>query len=164
MKQFKLVFSVIILIASIFLLFNKLFSPQPIQVVLETGQEITTQNPNYYALPEVLLLVAASFLIGTTAIYLFYNSERLYAFTKKLVPDERTVQKEYMTVLNLLKGDEKRIFSELKDNRGEMLQNKLVEKTGLSKVSVTRALMKLEHKNLVLKERCGLTNKIKLKL
>ena len=38
-----------------------------------------------------------------------------------------------------------------------------LEKTGMSKVSVTRALAKLEAKNLVLKERHGLTNKIKIK-
>jgi len=47
--------------------------------------------------------------------------------------------------------------------RGEVLQNDLVSRTGMSKVAVTRALAKLESKGLVVKERHGLTNKVRLK-
>jgi uncharacterized membrane protein len=44
-----------------------------------------------------------------------------------------------------------------------MLQNALVLKTGMTKVKMTRVLSSLERKGLVLKERHGLTNRIKLK-
>jgi uncharacterized membrane protein len=129
--------------------------------VLETGQEITTQAPNYYALSEVLLLVIASFIMGATAIYLFYKSEQINQLVGQ--KNEKISKDKYRHITNLLKNDEKKVFELLMSENGEMLQNKLVSKTGLSKVSVTRALAKLETKNLVAKERYGLTNKIKIK-
>jgi uncharacterized membrane protein len=160
MKRYKLIIAVALLISSIVLLFSKLFTPQPIQIVLETGQEITTQAPNYYALSEVLMLVTASFIIGATAIYLFYNSEQIASMAGK---EEKISRDKFRHIANLLKNNEKKVFDLLVEQNGEMLQNKLVLKTELSKVSVTRALTKLENKNLIIKERYGLTNKIKLK-
>ncbi len=157
MKRFTLILSAVILISAIVLLFVQLFTPQPIHIVLGTGQEVTTQSPNYYELPQVLLLVVSSFLIGSTTLYLFFAS-------KEEQPSHPTMKEEYGTILHLLKGDERTLFSELKNNNGEMVQSSLVQKTGLSKVAVTRALAKLEHKNLVVKERYGLTNKVKLKI
>jgi uncharacterized membrane protein len=155
MRRFNLILSVAILISAIILVFSKIFTPQPIQILLQTGQEVTTQTPNYYELPQVLLLVASSFLIGMTATYLFFASKE---------QEPRSSRKEYATVLHLLKGDERLVFSVLHEHNGEMVQSALVEKLGLSKVSITRALMKLEQKNLIVKERYGLTNKVKLKL
>ncbi|MBI4983495.1 hypothetical protein HZC32_02525 [Candidatus Woesearchaeota archaeon] len=62
-----------------------------------------------------------------------------------------------------MKGDEKRVVLALKENNGQMLQNQLVLKLNESKVKVTRIISSLESKNLVEKERNGLTNNIKLK-
>ena len=161
MKGYKLIIAIVLLVSSIVILLIKLFSPQPLQIVLETGQEITTQAPNYYGLSEVLLLVTASFIIGATVIYLFYNSEQIASLTGK---NEKISKEKYRHITNLLKHDEKKVFDILIGENGEMLQNKLVLKTGMSKVAVTRALTKLEMKNLLVKERHGLTNKIRLKI
>ena len=161
MKGYKLISAIVLLVSSIVILLIRLFSPQPIQIVLETGQEITTQAPNYYGLSEVLLLVIAAFIIGATAIYLFYNSEQIASLAGK---NEKIPREKYRHIANLLKHDEKKVFDLLMNENGEMLQNKLVLKTGMSKVAVTRALAKLESKNLVIKERYGLTNKIKIKV
>ena len=160
MKRYKLIIAVVLLVSSIILLFSRLSTPQPIQIVLETGQEITTQTPNYYPLYEVLLLVIASFIIGATAIYLFYNSDQVASIARK---EEKVSKDKFRHIANMLKRDEKKVFDILLGENGEMLQNRLVSKTGLSKVSVTRALTKLETKSLIIKERYGLTNKIKLK-
>jgi hypothetical protein len=74
MVRFRVIFSVIILIVALFLLFDKLFTPQPIQITLESGQEITTSTADYFTLMEVMLLIICSFLIGTASTYLFYNA------------------------------------------------------------------------------------------
>lgn len=162
-----MIMSVVLLVVSVILLFDRLFAPQPIQVVLETGQEVTTQEPSYYPLSEVLLLVAASFIIGATAIYIYYNSEEIASnFIRQKDKDAggaRSGQDRFALVAPLLKKDEKAVFIAIKNSNGVMLQNQLVLKTGLSKVAMTRALAKLEMKNLVVKERYGLTNRIKLK-
>ncbi len=161
MKQFKIIMAIVILTASILLLFSKLFTAQPIQIILETGQEVTTQSSDYFSLADVLLLITSSFLIGLTATYLFYNSD-----TKDVIKSfrqQKQPEKKYEMVIPLLKGDERKVFSELLNFNGEILQNELVLKSGLSKVKVTRILSSLENKNLIIKERHGLTNKIKLK-
>lgn len=161
MKQFKVIISIVILVVSLFLVINQLFTPQPIQIILETGQEVVTQTSEYFSIFQVLTLIVASFLIGSTAIYLYFKSDT-DEFLKSL-SQKKKIENKYEMVVPLLKGDEKRIFQDIIDAKGEMLQNALVLKTGTTKVRMTRALASLENKNLILKERHGLTNKIKLK-
>ena len=161
MKQFNVIISVAILVASVSLLFNQLFVPQPIQIILETGQEIVTQNSGYFSLSHVLIMVSASFLIGSTAIYLYFRSETDELL--RVMGQKREYDRKYEMVIPLLRSEERMVFQEVLDNKGEMLQNKLVLKTRLNKVKMTRVLASLERKNLIIKERHGLTNKIKLK-
>lgn len=159
MKRFMTILSIVVLLVSLFLLFDRIFKPQPIQIVLESGQEVTTQNSEYFSLTEAILLVVCSFLIGSTSIYLFYNADRTI-FIKSANQDKTN---KYEHILPLLKEDERKLFLALKEANGEMLQNKLVIKLNMSKVKVTRLIYRLERKNLIVKERYGLTNKIKLK-
>ena len=161
MKQFNIIISVVILVASVSLLLNQLFTPQPIQIILETGQEIVTQNSGYFSLSQVLILITAAFLIGSTAIYLYFRSETDELL--RVMGQKKEYDRKYEMVIPLLRGDEKMVFKEVLDNKGEMLQNALVLKTRLTKVKMTRVLASLERKNLIVKERHGLTNKIKLK-
>ena len=63
----------------------------------------------------------------------------------------------------MLKTDEKHAVAALREAGGEMQQNKLVVKLGVSKVKATRILYGLEQKKLITKERHGLTNMVKLK-
>lgn len=159
MKRFSTLIATVILIASIFLLFDKLFSPQPIQIILETGQEVNTQTSDYFTLNEVLLMLVCSFLIGTAAIYLFYNSDK-----EKIVRMfEPKKEEKYEVIIPLLKDDEKKVVLELRKNNGEIMQNSLVLSLGFSKVKITRILAGLERKNLIVKERYGFTNKIRMK-
>lgn len=164
MVKFTVIISIVVLIAALFLLFDKLFTPQPIQIVLESGQEVTTNTPNYFSLSEVLLMVISAFLIGTAAIYLFYNSSELK--TVKLI--KKTEEKNgkdavYDSILPLLKHEEKQVVNFLRDSGGQVQQNKLVLKLNTSKVRVTRILHSLQQKDLIVKERHGLTNMVKLK-
>jgi uncharacterized membrane protein len=65
--------------------------------------------------------------------------------------------------LKSLPEDEARIFSIIIDSKGSILQSDLVQKTGLTKVQVTRLLDKLEGKGLVERQRRGMTNIVLLK-
>ena len=156
--DFRTAIAMVLLTVSIFLVFDKLFSPQPIQVVSETGEEITTIGGDYFQLPEVLLLIVSSFLVGATSVYLFYHAE-----PKKLFAQLKPEPDKYAHIINLLKVDEKKVFLTLLKNNGELLQNKLVLETGLGKVKITRILLSLERKSLVVKERYGLTNRVKVR-
>ena len=162
--NFKTIIAIAILITASFLVFDRLFAPQQIQIVLETGQEVSTQNAEYLQLAEVLLLVVSSFLIGISSMYLFYHSEpkKIMQLLNKKQNNKIDAEK-YALVMQMLKADEEKAFAEIIKANGEILQNKLVVQTGLSKVKITRILANLERKELITKERYGLTNKIKIK-
>lgn len=160
MPKFGIIISIVLLIASLFLLFNRLFTPQPIQITLQSGQEITTTTPEYFSLNEVLLLIVYSFIIGTAATFLFYNSDKKQ--NENNLIKEQEIIKDYSVILPLLKADEKKVLLTLIEEKGEILQNKLVIKLGVSKVKLTRLLYNLEKKGIIIKERHGLTNIVKL--
>jgi len=62
----------------------------------------------------------------------------------------------------LLTPEEKTIIEQLKKSGGEINQNQLVRRTGLSKVRVHRTLVRLENRKIVKRYPYGLTNKIVL--
>jgi len=161
MARFTIFISIVVLTASLFLLFNRLFTPQPIQITLQSGQEITTSTPEYFSLSEVLLLIISAFLIGTAATYLYYNSDREKSNKKPESPP--FTAKNYDIILPLLKLDEKQVIKSLLENNWEMQQNKLSSKLDLSKVKTTRVLSRLQQKNLIGRERQGYTNIVRLK-
>ena len=161
MAKFTIVLSIVILIAALVLLFDKLFTPQPIQITLQSGQEVTTSTADYFSLTEVLLLIISAFLIGTASTYLLYNSDLEKATIQKVHSSDHP--RVYEIILPLLKTDEKRAIAALLESNGEMQQNKLALELGISKVKATRILYGLEQKNLITKERHGFTNMVRLK-
>ncbi len=58
--------------------------------------------------------------------------------------------------------EEKRVYKMVSDN-GAMLQSEIIEKTGISKVKMTRILDKLEAKQVIERQRRGMTNLVKIK-
>lgn len=166
MKQFKLIIAMVVLVSSIVLFAVNLLNSQAIQIILETGQEVTT-SADYFSLTKVLVLVTTAFLIGAAITYLFYNSDeesRIFKIDKKEKDAKYKEKKDsYDIIIPLLKNDEKKVVLALKEENGEILQNKLVLTLGFSKVRTTRLLASLERKNLIIKERFGLTNRIRFR-
>lgn len=160
MKKYKIIIAIVILIASLVILVDKIFTTTPIQIVLGSGQEVVTQDSSYYNLEEVILLVICAFLVGLSAIFIYYNSNGISK--EHFLHLKRDKSKEKM-IANLLKDDEKKVYHEILNSNNEILQNELVRRTNLSKVKITRIVHRLKLKGLVIKERYGLTNKIKLK-
>ncbi len=79
--------------------------------------------------------------------------------------DEREMT-EKMTkrneIVSKLDMDEKKIYSLISES-GAIFQSELVEKTGMSKVKITRLLDRLESKGIVERKRRGMTNVVVLK-
>ena len=178
-KQFRVIIAAVLLIAAIIVLVILLFTPQPLQIILETGQEVSTKSSNYFTIASVMILVVCSFVIGATITYLFYNSDNSRVSRDRSGPhvrvetDGQTRQVRHLEsevheqhsldlILPLLREDEKKAVRLLRDSAGEMLQNELVLKLGLSKVKTTRILAGLERKQIIAKNRHGLTNHIRL--
>lgn len=67
-------------------------------------------------------------------------------------------------ILRLLDGDERRLMRAIVDAHGELLQRDLVAATTFSDAKVSRLLDRLEQRGLVVRERQGMTNRVRLTL
>lgn len=66
--------------------------------------------------------------------------------------------------IRLLDGDERRLMRVIVEARGEILQRDLVRITAFSDAKVSRLLDRLEERGLVVRERQGMSNRIRLTL
>lgn len=66
-------------------------------------------------------------------------------------------------VIKALSQEEKRLYSLIEGEEGAIFQAELVEKSGYSKVKVSRILDKLEGKGLIERKRRGMTNMVIIK-
>ncbi len=69
---------------------------------------------------------------------------------------------EWELVLRLLSGDERVMFKSLVDAGGEAYQKDLVAKTQMSDTKASRVIDRLEEKELVARERRGMSNLIRI--
>jgi len=77
--------------------------------------------------------------------------------------EDEAAEHNYL-VLRLLTGDERTMYKVLMDSGGEALQKDLMEKARMSNAKVSRVLDRLSVKGIIVKERHGSTNKIRIKL
>lgn len=109
------------------------------------------QKLNELAVPKTIAFFADLFLF-IAGFYLFVQKK----------PEERHLAKAQKEA-KALSGEEAQLFDLIIASNGMAFQNELVDKTGLSKVKVTRVLDKLEAKGLVERRRRGMTNVVILK-
>ncbi len=81
------------------------------------------------------------------------------------VPTEESARIERLqeaVVVKALDEDERRLYLQIREAGGAALQRDLVASGAFSKAKVTRLLDKLERRGLVVRERYGATNRVKL--
>jgi uncharacterized membrane protein len=77
-------------------------------------------------------------------------------------PDRRSAEGPDEAVLERLSEDERALYDMVLGAGGEMLQMNIVASKVFSKAKVTRTLDKLEDRGLVVRERHGMTNRVRL--
>jgi uncharacterized membrane protein len=97
-----------------------------------------------------------TFILAGIGIFMIFSAKR---YQEELTEKEKRMRK----IVATLKGDERKICEIIKDAGGAIFQSELVEKTGFSKVKVSRILDKLEGKGLVERRRRGMSNLVLLK-
>jgi len=94
--------------------------------------------------------------IGIFGLFLTITAKQ----TEKITHQQKIKLSE---TIKTLQDDEKNILKLINESEGFILQGDLIEKTGYSKVKVSRILDRLEAKNLVERRRRGMSNIILLK-
>lgn len=110
--------------------------------------------------------IGITLFIMSIGIYMvaFGKDRKVYnRVVKPQVKMNEITRDNFEGVLKKLDSEEKKVFESLIDERGSIFQSSLVEKTGLSKVKVTRLLDKLEGKGLLERKRRGMTNIVMIK-
>jgi uncharacterized membrane protein len=92
-------------------------------------------------------------VLGASLIMTFYRSE-------KITTKEKT---KINVSIKSLKDDEKKVYDLIVDADGFIFQNDLMNKTGYSKVKISRILDKLEVRDIIERRRRGMANIIVLK-
>ncbi len=106
--------------------------------------------------PEIYVGYSISFIIGLLGLYLIINDLRSVKIKSQSA-------EQWKKVTNALVGDEKKLYDLVAASDGVMFQSDLVEKSGMSKVKVTRVLDRLEGKGAIERRRRGMTNVVLLK-
>ena len=156
----KTVFVAVACVASVFVLGLKLLNPTPIQIYVQGNQTSVGQIPGFFTYTDVIILVAASIILGVSGMYLLFfdSAERPIG---QMVLTER--KKRWEEIVKTLKDDEQKIYQAIIDSDGIIEQSKLVEVTGISKSNVSRSLDTLEIRGIAEKRRRGMGNTILLK-
>jgi DNA-binding MarR family transcriptional regulator len=87
---------------------------------------------------------------------------KIFKVKEQITPKEIT-KENYQAVMKGLNDDEKVVLEKIIEAEGTIFQSDLVDKSGFTKVKVTRMLDKLEGKGVVERKRRGMTNVVILK-
>jgi len=108
-----------------------------------------------------LAIAGLVFVIG---IFLIFSKENERIVIKKIRPTLNFEPKKFnKKSLETLDDDEKNLMNLLLENKGNMFQSDIIEKTKLNKVKVTRILDSLEAQGFIERKRRGMTNIVMLK-
>lgn len=128
---------------------------------------------NHANLPEPIILFWGLFILisgliaGIAAAYLFLARSQVTGGTPTAPPATtaaaQRLELEDLAV-RLLDGDERRLMRVIVEAKGDILQRDLVRVTAFSDAKVSRLLDRLEERGLVVRERHGMTNRIRLTL
>jgi hypothetical protein len=96
---------------------------------------------------------AAMGVLGVSLIMISYRSEKVNAKDKTKINES----------IKSLQNDERKVYDLIVNADGFMFQNDLIDKTGYSKVKISRILDKLEIKGIIERRRRGMSNIVVLK-
>jgi len=111
--------------------------------------------------PLFYLGISGIVLLVIFSIYLIIKSDAKEKIKSK--SEESKHESQIKSEELNLNSEEQKIYDLIKEADGSIFQSELVDKTGLSKVKVTRILDKLEGKKIIERKRRGMTNIVILK-
>jgi uncharacterized membrane protein len=161
----KTLFAAAVFVASVLVFALKLLNPTPVQILVEGNTAITTQVPGLFTYADVLVIAVALVLMSVSGTYILLHDSTTPAAAAPasagdVILEER--RQRWEEVAKTLKDDEQTLFKAIIDE-GIVHQSELVEKTGLPKSNVSRALYGLESRGLIERRRRGMGNVVLLK-
>ncbi|WP_246986565.1 helix-turn-helix transcriptional regulator [Halorientalis marina] len=176
-------FAAVVFLAATLVLAVQFITPSPVVVrVGERGTEVAELG-NYFRYTDVAVISVASCVLGASSTYLLLAEQSPEATARpddtapsraeSLVtdgssgptPDGELLEvrrAEWEETAERLANNEREIYETLIDADGVLPQSDIVDRTDLSKATVSRELDSLETKNLVERKRRGMGNVVLL--
>jgi uncharacterized membrane protein len=156
----KTIFMAVVFTISAFVFFGKLVTPTSIQIVIQGEEPHVVGQILSYTLIDVVIVGVSAMMLGISSFYLLFSDiiESRQAFPTVGKVDAQELNVKF--ALHLLDGDKRKVFNEIVEAGGEILQSDLPMRTGFSKAKITRILNYLEAKGLIIRKSCGMTNKV----
>ena len=156
----KIVIMVILFAVSAFTLAGKVLMPTPIQIVIQGEEPIVVGQIFRYTQIDVTIISVSAVILAISSFYLLFVSSIETRTVLPTAEKKDTSELEIAFALRLLDGDKRKLFNEIVEAGGEILQSELHTQTGFSKAKITRILDYLELKGLIVRKSYGMTNKI----
>lgn len=170
--RIRLILAGIILILLSIIVINMLLVSTPVVIQMEGDTFKIIEIPFSYTTKDVYIILVSGVLGGIAFSQILLCLKVLpfevvhYKITEKISdPENMTGSCDHGqtdAVLRALEGDERKIVKIIMENKGEILQNELVNTLNFPKAKVSRILMNLERRKIIIKKKYGLTNHISL--
>ncbi|NEU55673.1 MarR family transcriptional regulator [Halorussus sp. MSC15.2] len=172
----KQLFAAVVFVASSLVLALQLITPSPVMVsVGENGTKVAELG-GYFSYRAVGTVAVASCLLGSSGTYLLVdgqsNSDSERTDSESVGDRDEGVEssdelletrrREWQEVADELVDNEQVVYETVLEADGVLAQNEIVERTDLSKATVSRVLDNLESKNLAERKRHGMGNRVVL--
>jgi len=155
-----LIVGISILIVLVIFLFNQGMT----SIVNETCSHGPTCTMYTTIKTQTYLSFAIAGLVFIIGLFLIFSKENEKIVIKKIKPTANLEPKKFSKKsLENLDSEEAKIMNLLLENKGNMFQSDIIEKTNLNKVKITRILDSLETQGLIERKRRGMTNIVMLK-
>lgn len=178
-------FAAVLFLASTVVLAIQLINPSPVMVTVgENGTEVAELG-GYFEYADVAVIAVAACSLGASGTYILLGDGSTDSGTARRRPnrDEDAAgpspaetkadnepsdellearRREWEETAERLANNEREIYEALLEADGVLPQSEIVERTDLSKATVSRGLDGLETKNLVERKRRGMGNTVLL--
>jgi uncharacterized membrane protein len=153
---------VVLFAVSAFMFAIKILMPTTTRIIIPGEDPIIVGEIFRYTQFDVIIISVSTIILAFSTFYLLFvksfSSDALSIITE----NNNTSEIDIDFAIRLLDGDKRKIFNEIVEAKGEILQSDLHVITGFSKAKITRILDYLEIKGLVIRKSYGMTNKIVL--
>ncbi len=158
----KTIFMAILCALSAFTFTIKVLMPTSTHIVIPGEEPIVVGEIFRYTQLDVVIISVSTIILVASSFYLLFANSLDTKNSLPIATNNDPPEIDVDLALRLLDGDKRKVFSEIVEAKGEILQSDLHTRTGFSKAKITRILDYLEVKDLIVRKSYGMTNQIVL--
>ena len=156
----KTVIMAVLFAVSAFTFALKVLMPTTTRIVIPGEDPIIVGEIFGYTQFDVAIISVSTIILALSSFYLLFANSIGSRNAPLVTERSNSLEIDMAFALRLLDGDKRKIFNEILEAKGEILQSDLHATTGFSKAKITRILDYLELKGLIVRKSYGMTNRV----